>query len=327
MRIIFMGTPDFAASVCDRIAGAGHTIVLCVTQPDRPRGRKKILMPPPVKTWALSHGVPVFQPEKIKSPDAVHFIRSVDADAAVVAAYGQILPEPVLHHPRFGCINVHASLLPKYRGAAPIQWAILNGDSETGVTTMQMGPGLDDGDILLQSRVVISPEETGGSLFDKLAAEGGRLAVETLSALSAGELHPTPQDEKKATRVGMIKKELGHLDFHKSAEELFRYVRGLDPWPGTYAYENKKLLKIRGAKPADASLADCLFSLQDGTCDKAQGKTDACGRLIASDGRLFVLCGENSALELTLVQPEGKKTMRAADYLRGHAPAADARLY
>ena len=244
MKLIFMGTPDFCLPILDALKEAGHEIGLVVTMPDAPVGRKQVLSAPPVKKWAIDKGIPVFQPVRIRDEEAVYRLMSCEADIFVVAAYGQILPKAVLELPRFGCVNIHASLLPKYRGAAPIQWAILNGDEKTGITIMQMGEGLDDGDILLQREMAIAPEDTGGSLFDKLAVLGGQSIVEALEKLEAGEIVAVPQDEAKATKVGKIKKELGKLSFEKSAVELERLVRGLAPWPGTYCQFRGKPLKI-----------------------------------------------------------------------------------
>ena len=200
-----MGTPDFAAAALEAIVKAGHEVVAVVTQPDKAKGRSDKLLPPPVKEVALQHGIPVLQPERIKRPEAVEQLRAYPADIFVVAAFGQILSREILEMPRFGCVNIHASLLPKYRGAAPIQWSILDGEKETGITIMQMGVGLDDGDILLQSRVPILDTDTGDSLFDKLMEEGARLIVEALPKIEAGELTPVPQDESKATHVAKLK--------------------------------------------------------------------------------------------------------------------------
>ncbi|MBR6281078.1 MAG: methionyl-tRNA formyltransferase, partial [Lachnospiraceae bacterium] len=251
MKVVFMGTPDFALGTLDAIEAAGHEIVLVVSQPDRPKGRGNAMQAPPVKEWAVERNIPVFQPERIRKPENIEELRKYPADIFVVAAFGQILPEEILNMPRLGCINVHASLLPKYRGAAPIQWSILNGDAVTGVTIMQMGIGLDDGDILTQVEVPIESEDTGGSLFDKLAIAGGKLCAETMEKLDAGEITPIPQDPEKATHVGMIKKELGSLDFKRPAKELECYIRGLNPWPSAYTKLDGKTLKIWRATVLD----------------------------------------------------------------------------
>lgn len=298
MRVCFMGTPDFAASVLERVAEE-HEIVLVVTQPDRVNGRGGKVTVSDVKAWAIEHDVPVFQPEKIRKPEAIEELKKYDFDIAVVAAFGQILPPAVLDMPKYGCVNVHASLLPRYRGAAPIQWAVINGDKETGVTTMQMGPGLDDGDILLQETVPISPDETGGSLFDKLAVTGGKLILKTLSGIEAGTIKPRKQDETAATHVGMIRKDMGNLDFTRSAAELERLVRGLNPWPSAYTFLDGKMLKIWKAE----------------VCKK---NSDAApGTCVREENDLYVATGEGF-LKFLEVQIEGKKRMAVSDFLRGH---------
>ena len=298
MKVVFMGTPDFALGTLDAIEAAGHEIVLVVSQPDRPKGRGNAMQFPPVKEWAVERGIPVFQPERIRKPENIEEVRKYPADIFVVAAFGQILPEEILNMPRLGCINVHASLLPKYRGAAPIQWSILNGDSVTGVTIMQMGIGLDDGDILTQVEVPIESEDTGGSLFDKLAIAGGKLCAETMEKLDRGEITPIPQDPEKATHVGMIKKELGSLDFKRPAKELECYIRGLNPWPSAYTKLDGKTLKIWKATVLD--------------------KTGTPGEVIeVTKDSMVIACGEG-ALSLTEVQLEGKKRMPIADFLRGY---------
>ncbi len=298
MRVCFMGTPDFAASVLERVAEE-HEIVLVVTQPDRVNGRGGKVTVSDVKAWAIEHDVPVFQPEKIRKPEAIEELKKYDFDIAVVAAFGQILPPAVLDMPKYGCVNVHASLLPRYRGAAPIQWAVINGDKETGVTTMQMGPGLDDGDILLQETVPISPDETGGSLFDKLAVTGGKLILKTLSGIEAGTIKPRKQDETAATHVGMIRKDMGNLDFTRSAAELERLVRGLNPWPSAYTFLDGKMLKIWKAEVCKRN-----NDAAPGTC-------------VREENDLYVATGEGF-LKFLEVQIEGKKRMAVSDFLRGH---------
>ena len=248
MRVVFMGTPDFAVETVDAIAKEGHEIVLVVTQPDKPKGRGKEISFPPVKEWAVERNIPVFQPMKIREPEAIETLKKYDADIFVVAAFGQILPKEILDMPPLGCVNVHASLLPKYRGAAPIQWAVINGDKVSGVTTMQMGVGLDDGDMLLKQEVVLSEDETGGSLFDRLAKVGGELILRTMEGLEAGTIIPVPQKEEEATHVGMIKKSLGQLDFSEEAMVLERKIRGLNPWPSAYTKLGNKTLKVWWAR-------------------------------------------------------------------------------
>lgn len=323
MKVCFMGTPDFAAIVLGRVAEQ-HEVTLVVTQPDRVNGRGNKVSVSEVKAWALAHGVPVFQPEKIRKAEAIEELKKYDFDIAVVAAFGQILPPEVLDLPRYGCVNVHASLLPKYRGAAPIQWAVINGDSVTGVTTMQMGPGLDDGDILLQEEVPIAADETGGSLFAKLAITGGDLILKTLTAIEAGTVTPVPQDETRATHVGMIKKELGNLDFTKGAAELERLVRGLNPWPSAYTFCEGRMLKIWQAKvlpalPSDAARAGNGADLAGKTDSQVENSASVRvpGSLVRAGDEAFVVTGDGF-LQLLEVQLEGKKRMRISDFLRGH---------
>ena len=244
MKIVYMGTPDFAVRPLEELIAAGHEITLVVTQPDREKGRGKAVAMTPVKECALKHGIPVFQPVKIREEESVRKLSEVPADLFVVAAFGQILPRQVLEMPRYGCVNIHASLLPKYRGAAPIQWAILNGDRETGITIMQMGEGLDDGDILLQKKIPIAPDETGDGLFDKLMILGAEAIVEAVPLIESKSLTPLRQDEEKATHVKKITKEMGRIDWRLPASEIERRVRALDSWPSAYTSVNGKVLKI-----------------------------------------------------------------------------------
>ncbi len=305
MKVVFMGTPDFAVSTVDAIAAAGHEIVLVVTQPDKPKGRGKEMQFPPVKEWAVERGIPVFQPTRIREPEAVEALKGYEADIFVVAAFGQILPKEILEMPKFGCVNVHASLLPKYRGAAPIQWAVINGDEVSGVTTMQMGVGLDDGDMLLKQEVTLAEDETGGSLFDRLAVVGGELIVRTMAELEKGNITPMPQDESDATHVGMIKKSFGVMDFSKSAVELERLIRGLNPWPSAFTKLSGKTLKIWRAR-----------------VEESEAKGAKPGEILrAENAGVWVQTGQG-VLVLEEIQLEGKKRMAAADFLRGRALAA-----
>ncbi len=309
MKIIFMGTPDFAVVPLEEIYKAGHEIVLVVTQPDKPRGRSGKLAPSPVKSWALEHDIEVFQPKKIRDEDAVEYLSKIECDIAVVAAFGQILPKSILDMPRFGCINVHASLLPKYRGAAPIQWAILNGEKKSGVTIMQMGEGLDDGDMLLTREVILDGTETGGSLFDDLAQLGGKAVVEALELIEQGSINPVKQDESAATHVSMINKELGRINWSDAAERIERYVRGLNPWPSAYSSFKGKNLKIwrshvvpseeldsKGVNPADYKAGQVCF---------------------VNKKCVFVATGDG-VLSLDEIQLEGKKRMEIAPFLLGN---------
>ena len=305
MKIVFMGTPDFAVSTVDALQKAGHEIVLVVTQPDKPKGRGKEVQFPAVKQWAVEKDIPVFQPKRIREPEAIETLRQYPADIFVVAAFGQILPEEILNMPPFGCVNVHASLLPKYRGAAPIQWAVINGDKVSGVTTMQMGVGLDDGDMLLKREVPLAKEETGGSLFDRLAEVGGELIVETLKGLEEKTITPMPQKEEEATHVGMIKKSMGQMDFSKSAIELERLIRGLNPWPSAFTKLGNKTLKIWKAY------------VQENPCESAKPVDAGCICACDEEG-IWVATGQGY-LVLKEVQLEGKKRMDVADFLRGRS--------
>lgn len=311
MNIIFMGTPDFTVPILDALDVAGHKITLVVTQPDKPKDRKQELTPPPAKEWALSHEIPVFQPKRIRDPEALKELKKYKADVAVVAAFGQILPKEVLEYPTKGCINIHASLLPKYRGAAPIQWSILNGDPLTGITIMQMSEGLDDGDILLQKECVILPTDTGGSLFDKLAILGGEAITEALELLENGRIYPKKQDEKYATHVGKIDKALGHLDFSHPADELERYIRGLSPWPGAYVKFRDKVLKLWNAEVLSEEVA-----CESGLVDAEHFHTKP-GQTALITKEMWLVRTGVGFLDLKEVQVEGKKRMEIADFLRG----------
>lgn len=244
MKVIFMGTPDFSVGTLEALAEAGHEICLAVTQPDKPKGRGKEMQFPPVKEAAVSRGIPVFQPKKVRDPECVEYLKRFQADVCVVVAFGQILPKEILDMTPFGCVNVHASLLPKYRGAAPIQWAILRGEQVTGVTTMQMDEGLDTGDMLLKTEVPITPEETGESLHDKLSEAGARLAARTLEELAAGTLQPQKQGDSPTPYAKMLDKKMGNIDWTRSAAEIERLVRGLNSWPSAYTRWNRKVMKI-----------------------------------------------------------------------------------
>lgn len=305
MRVLFMGTPDFAVPSMRAILEGGHEIVLAVTQPDRPAGRGNSVRFSPVKEEALIHGIPVFQPEKVRDPEAAARLAAVEPDVAVVIAFGQILPEAILSIPRLGCLNVHASLLPAYRGAAPIQWAIINGETMTGVTIMQMDKGLDTGDILAVKEVPVADDETGGSLHDKLAVAGAELMKETLPLIEAGAIVPRKQGETTTMYAKMLKKETGCIDWHDDAARIERLIRGLSPWPSAYTRANGKTLKIwKAAVVPEEELPQTDPSAVPG--DIILRKPDA----------LYVLTG-NGALSLLEVQMEGKKRMPIADFLRG----------
>ena len=299
MRLIFMGTPEFSAPAIDALLEAGHEIAAVFSQPDKPKGRGYNLTPPPVKVKALEHGIPVYQPTTMKDGEALQIFKDISPDVAVVIAYGKILPKEILEAPKYGCINVHASLLPKYRGAAPIQWSVIDGESKTGVTTMQMDVGLDTGDMLMKCETAIDPDETAGQLHDRLSLMGAKLIVDTLAALEQGALTPQKQDDSESCYAKMLTKELCAVDWHKSAKEIHNQIRGLSPWPvATAVLEGKKLKLHRSAIAAQGS------------------ETAACGEIISLDP-LTVQCGEG-AVALLEIQAEGKKRMNAQDYLRGH---------
>ncbi|MBP9996168.1 MAG: methionyl-tRNA formyltransferase [Lachnospiraceae bacterium] len=302
MRVIFMGTPDFATGALQAIIDAGHDVVLVVTQPDRQKGRGKEVQFPPVKECAIKNGIDVFQPDKIKSTESVEYLKKYEADIFVVAAFGQILSSEILNMPKYGCVNIHASLLPKYRGAAPIQWSILDGEEQTGVTIMQMNEGLDTGDMLLQKAITIEDDDTGESLFDKLAVLGAEAIVEALPLIEKGQLTPVAQDEELSTYAKMLKKDLGNIDWNMDAVKISRYVRGLNSWPSAYSFYNGKTLKIWKATAIETTYKKGEYNPGD---------------IVNVDKDSFeVMCGEG-CLQITEVQLEGKKRMTASDFLRG----------
>ena len=300
MKIVFMGTPDFAVGALEALVEAGHEVVAVVTQPDKPKGRGKEMQQTPVKACALKYNIEVFQPVKIKTPEAVEVLRGYDADLFVVAAFGQILSKEILDMPKFGCVNIHASLLPKYRGAAPIQWAILEGEKETGVTIMQMNEGLDTGDMLTKVIVPIEENDTGESLFDKLAQAGAKLLVETIPQMEAGTLKPEPQDDSLSTYAKMIKKEMGLIDWKKEAVVLERLVRGMNSWPSAYTHFNGKTLKIW-----EAGVENAETTAEPGTVVEV------------TKNRIKVQTGRD-LLVLKQIQLEGKKRMDVAAFLLGY---------
>ena len=300
MRVIFMGTPDFSVGILEEIIKAGHEVVLAVTQPDKPKGRGNTVQFPPVKETALTHGIEVYQPTKIRDAECVEYLRKYHADIMIVAAFGQILSKEILDMPKYGCVNVHASLLPKYRGAAPIQWAVINGEEVSGVTTMRMDIGIDTGDMIEKVEVPLDKEETGGSLFDRLAEEGAKLCVHTMAEIEAGRATYTKQDESEATHTSMIKKQFGKIDWTKSAVEIERLVRGLNPWPSAYTSLNGKTLKIWRASVEEAD-----SGAKAGTIVS-----------IAKD-EIAVQTGKGILL-LQEVQLEGKKRMPVDAFLRGY---------
>lgn len=296
-----MGTPDFSVNALKSIFDAGHEIAAVYTQPDKPQGRKMQLTPPPVKVMAEELGLPVYQPKSLKTLEEAERIKHFNADVIVVVAYGKILPKSILESAKYGCINVHASLLPKYRGASPIQWCIVCGDKVTGVTTMQMNEGLDTGDILLMAETAISDDDDAETLHDRLSLIGAELIIETLNKAENGELTPIKQDDNLMTYAPIITREMGKIDFNKSAEEIHNLVRGFTPWPSAYTSLNSKRLKV--FKTAVSNIKS----------------NEPAGTVIFSDKRLIVACGNFSAIELLEVQIEGKSRMKTEVLLNGNA--------
>ena len=300
MRVVFMGTPDFSVGTLEAIVKAGHEVVGVVTQPDKPKGRGKNMQFAPVKEKALEYNLPVYQPLRAREESFIEQLRGMQPDIIVVVAFGQILPKAILEMPKYGCINVHASLLPKYRGAAPIQWAVIDGEKESGVTIQQMNEGIDTGDILTKTVITLEEKETGGSLFDKLADAGAKLLVETLVAIENGTITRTKQNDAEATHAKKLDKTLGEIDFTKSAEEIERLIRGLNPWPSAYTGLGGKTLKIW-----DANVVDKEVEGQPGEIVEITKEN------------IYVKTGKG-LLELEEVQLEGKKRMEAGAFLRGN---------
>ena len=301
MRVIFMGTPDFATGTLEKIVLAGHEVVGVVTQPDKPKGRGKTLMPTPVKEGAVKYNLPVYQPKKVREPEVVELLRGLKPDVIVVAAFGQIISKEILEMPKYGCINVHASLLPAYRGAAPIQWAVINGDKESGVTIMQMDEGIDTGDMIEKVVVPIDKDETGGSLFEKLSQAGAELCVKVLTDLEDGKAVREKQPEESTTPYAkMIDKKMGAIDWEKPAKEIEQLIRGLNPWPSAYTKLQGKTLKIWKAEVLEQDSKEAPGQIAEVTKDSIAVQT--------GQGLLKVL-------ELQL---EGKKRMDTASFLRGY---------
>lgn len=300
MKIIFMGTPDFSVGTLEALVEAGHEVVLAVTQPDKPKGRGKEMQFTPVKECAMKYNIPVFQPRKVREPECIEELRKYNADIMVVVAFGQLLPKEILEMTPYGCVNVHASLLPKYRGAAPIQWAIIDGEEVTGVTTMQMNEGLDTGDMLLKVEIPIEAKETGGSLFDKLSDAGAKLCVETLDKLEKKEITPIPQGETTTAYAKMLDKQVGNIDWTKSAVEIERLIRGLTPWPSAYTNWNGKVMKIWDAQALDGA-SDVLP-----------------GTIAQVDKEAFYVQTGKGFLKVCELQIPGKKRMDAAAFMRGY---------
>ena len=303
MRIVFCGTPEFAVPTLQRlIAEPYFAVEAVVTQPDRPRGRGQKIASSPVKDLALAAALYIYQPEKIKSDSAYEFFKRVAPDAVVIIAYGQIIPARLIGIPRLGWINLHASLLPKYRGAAPVNWAIVNGQTRTGLTTMQIDPGLDTGPILLQTSLEIGADETAAELARRLAEAGAPLVIETLRKLARGELTPVPQDHQQATFGPMLKKEDGRINWSLTAQQIYNRIRGLEPWPGAFTTFRERMCHVWGRPAAAEAIAD---------------RGEAPGALIAAGGELYVVCGEGTCLRLEALQMEGRKRISARDFANG----------
>ena len=299
MKIVFMGTPDFAASALEALIQAGHEITLVVTQPDKPKGRSKELMPSPVKVCAMKYDLPVFQPVRLKRPEAIEQLKKYEADIFVVAAFGQILSQEILDMPKYGSVNIHASLLPKYRGASPIQSVIIDGEEKTGVTIMQMDAGIDTGDMLYKKEVVIEDTDNFETLHDKLAAVGAEAIVEALPLLEAGKLVGEKQNDAESSHVTMITKEMGKLDFTKDAVVLDRLIRGMNPWPSAFTFYKGKQLKVWEAHVEDVPTAV------------------ACGEVAEVTKNEIKVATEKGLLCITSLQLEGKKRMSTHDFLLG----------
>lgn len=314
MRIIFMGTPDFAVPVLQSLINSRHEVVAVVTQPDRPKGRGKNMQFSPVKECALAHNIPVMQPVNVSVPEVIDELRAYEPELIVVVAFGQFVTKKIREMPKYGCINVHASLLPKYRGAGPIQWAVINGEKESGVTTMYMCREIDKGDMLLKDTVMLDPKETGDSLHDKLSMMGGPLLLKTIDQLEDGSAVRIPQCEEESTYAPKLEKTMGNIDWTMDADCIERLVRGLNSWPGTFTKIHGKTVKIW----------DC-----DVVCQEALTESQAAaepGTVIISEKDQLIVKAGNGALSLRMLQPEGKKNMTVDAYLRGY-PIAQGELF
>lgn len=299
MRVVFMGTPEFAVPCLQKLIDCGHEVTGVFTQPDKPQGRKMILTPPPVKTLALEHGIPVYQPVKMRDGTALEMLRQADPELVIVVAYGKILPKEILEFPEHGCINIHASLLPKLRGAAPIQWSVINGFEKTGVTSMQMDEGLDTGDMLIKGELEIGENETAGELHDRLSVLGAEVLEKTIDALIKGELKPEKQNHDEFTYAPMLSKELSPIDWSMTAQQVHNKIRGLSPWPS-----------------ANSVLCDRKVKIHKSVL--APEKGNKAGEVVVCDKRLVVCCGDMNCIEILNLQAEGKKAMSASDFLRGN---------
>ncbi len=300
MRIIFMGTPDFSVPCLKALIDSDNQVVGVFTQPDKPKGRGYELAPPPVKVCAIEYNIPVFQPKSMRDGEALDIINSLNADLIIVVAFGKILPKEILESVPYGCINIHASLLPKLRGAAPIQWSILNGETITGVTSMQMDEGLDTGDMLLKKSIEILPDMNAGELHDALSAMGAQVLIETIEALKNNDLKPGKQDDSLSNYASMLSKELCPIDFSKPAQAVHNQIRGLSPWPVATTKINGKTFKIHKSQKVS---------------EHFDGK---CGEIVDNNNKLIVMCGDGYCVELLEIQAEGKRKTDTASFLRGH---------
>ena len=314
MRIIFMGTPDFAVPVLQSLINSRHEVVAVVTQPDRPKGRGKNMQFSPVKECALAHNIPVMQPVNVSVPEVIDELRAYEPELIVVVAFGQFVTKKIREMPKYGCINVHASLLPKYRGAGPIQWAVINGEKESGVTTMYMCREIDKGDMLLKDTVTLDPKETGDSLHDKLSMMGGPLLLKTIDQLEDGSAVRIPQCEEETTYAPKLEKTMGNIDWTMDADRIERLVRGLNSWPGTFTKIHGKTVKIW----------DCDVVWQETLTESQAAATP--GTVIVSEKDQLIVKAGNGALSLRMLQPEGKKNMTVDAYLRGY-PIAQGELF
>lgn len=306
MRVLFMGTPTFALPSFEVLRARGEHIIAVVTQPDRPQGRGQALTPPPVKAAASRAGIPVQQPEKVRHPEFLEWCRSAAPDLIVVVAFGQILPKTLLDIPRAGCLNVHASLLPRYRGAAPIAWAIIHGETETGITTMQMDPGMDTGPMLLQRTTPVRPDDTAGTLGERLATLGAQTLNDTLDQLTAGTLQVTPQDNSKATLAPLLKKGDGRIDWSRPARSIDALVRGMDPWPGAFTTHGTESWRVWKVRPEPRSAEP--------------------GVVVGADATGIAVGTGDGVAVITELQTPGKRRLPAAEYLAGHVVKAGDRL-
>ncbi len=307
MKIVFMGTPDFSVPCLQALIDDGHEICAVFTQPDKPKGRHGVLTPPPVKELAEKHVIPVYQPKTLRTDETKELFKSLEPELAIVVAYGKILPKEFIETPKYGCINIHASLLPKLRGAAPIQWSIITGEKRTGVTSMQMDEGLDTGDMLISKSLDIGENETAEELHDRLSVLGAEVMRETISALINGELRPVKQDSSVSTYAPILTKELSKIDWSDTAQHIHDKIRGLYSWPGASADLDGKVIKLHASRLA-------------GNCS---GKP---GEVIENDKRLVVACGDGNAIEILTLQAPGKRAMPAADFLRGNPVKIGARF-